>query len=91
MENLYVKKDDFHKYVSDNRDRQDRNKTEIINTLERVIEKSLSPVADDISDVCDRVSTLEGDAKKQTFLSTLIASVTAIIVALVTNFLAGGS
>jgi hypothetical protein len=85
----YVGKDEFHKYVMDNRDRQDSNKTEIIETLEKAIEKSVSPIADDIDDVCARVLVLEGDAKKQTFLSTIIASVTAVIVGLITQEVGG--
>lgn len=85
----YVGKEEFHKYVMDNRDRQDKNKTEIIETLEKAIDKSLSPISDDIDDVCARVLLLEGDAKKQTFLSTIIASVTAVIASLITQSVGG--
>ena len=67
----FLTKDEFHTYVLDNRDRQDKNKAEIIDTLSKVIDK-------DIDDVGDRVTKLETENTKQ---NRIAGAITALNVA----------
>ena len=67
----FLTKDEFHTYVLDNRDRQDINKQEIIDTLSKVIDK-------DIDDVGDRVTKLETENTKQ---NRIAGAITALNVA----------
>ncbi len=88
--NMFVTKDDFHKYVIDNRDRQDRNKKEIIESLEKTITASSKNCQDDVDATIVRVGKLEDGAKKQTVVATSIATMGGILTGIVAYFARGG-
>ena len=77
----FLSKDDFHEYVIDNRDRQDANKTEIIDTLQTAISAQKVQVDKDVGAVGGRVGKLEDYQKKQNFLAILIGAATTAILA----------
>ena len=77
----FLSKDDFHEYVIDNRDRQDANKTEIIDTLQTAIKVQKVQVDKDIDDVGGRVGKLEDYQKKQNLLAVVIGAATTAILA----------
>ena len=64
----FLTKDEWHDYVIDNRDRQDANKKEIIDTLKQ--------------DLGDRVTKLEDYNVKQNRAGTLVAAVGTILLGL---------
>ena len=64
----FLTKDDFYKYVIDNRDRQDRNKKEIIDTLK--------------VDLGDRVTKLEDYNVKQNRVATGITALGGVLLGL---------
>ncbi len=71
----FLTKDEFHEYVIDNRDRQDENKKEIIDTLTTAIEK-------DIEAVGDRVTELEKDNRKQNRIATAVTAIGGLLILL---------
>lgn len=87
---MFVTKDDFHDYVIDNRDRQDANKKEIIDTLEKAIAKSDKTNQDDIDAIGGRVEKLEDGAKKATILATTIATIGGVLTGIIAYFARGG-
>ena len=64
----FLTKDDFYKYVIENRDRQDRNKKEIIDTLK--------------DDLGDRVTQLERDNRKQNRIASGITALGTLFLGL---------
>ncbi len=71
----FLTKDDFFDYVLDNRDRQDDNKQEIIDTLQTAIQVQKVDTDKDIDDVGGRVTKLEDDNRKQ---NRVAAGITAL-------------
>ena len=71
----FLTKDDFFDYVLDNRDRQDDNKQEIIDTLQTAIQAQKVETDKDIDDVGGRVTKLEDDNRKQ---NRVAAGITAL-------------
>ncbi len=71
----FLTKDDFFDYVLDNRDRQDDNKQEIIDTLQTAIQVQKVDTDKDIDDVGGRVTKLEDDNRKQ---NRIAAGITAL-------------
>ena len=78
----FLTKDEFHKYVISNRDRQDRNKKEIIDTLQTVIETQKIDIGKDIDDVGGRVTKLEDFNLKQTRIGVGITALGTILLGL---------
>ena len=70
----FLTKDDFFDYVLDNRDRQDDNKQEIIDTLQTAIQVQKIETDKDIDDVGGRVTKLEDDNRKQNRVATGITA-----------------
>ena len=70
----FLTKDDFHEYVIKNRDRQDNNKTEIIDTLQTAIADLKVDITKDVDSVGGRVTKLEDDNKKQNRVATAITA-----------------
>ena len=64
----FLTKDEWHAYVIDNRDRQDANKKEIIDTLKK--------------DLGDRVTKLEDYNVKQNRMGTLITALGGLLLGL---------
>lgn len=75
----FLTKDEFHTYVMDNRDRQDANKTEIIDTLQTVIRECKEDLENEVDDVGGRVTKLEDENTKQ---NRITGAITAINVTL---------
>ena len=78
----FLSKDDFHEYVIDNRDRQDDNKTEIIDTLQTAISELKVDIAKDIDDVGGRVTKLEDHNVKQNRVATAIFAINTTLLGL---------
>ncbi len=70
----FLTKDDFHEYVLENRDRQDDNKQEIIDTLQTAIAHQKTEMDKDIDDVGGRVTKLEDHNIKQNRVATAITA-----------------
>ena len=70
----FLTKDDFYKYVSKNRDRQDDNKTEIIDTLQTAITDLTVDITKDIDSMGGRVTKLEDHNIKQNRVATAITA-----------------
>jgi hypothetical protein len=77
----FLTKDEFFQYVTDNRDRQDANKKEIIEALTAHIDKSEARCQDDIDSVGGRVEKLEDYQKKQNLLGVVLGAITAALLA----------
>jgi hypothetical protein len=77
----YLTKDDFHEYVIDNRDRQDRNKLEIIQSLSVMMKEYRIDCEDDYSKIDRRVEKLEDYQKKQNVLAVIIGAISAALLA----------
>lgn len=78
----FLTKDDFHNYVIDNRDRQDANKSEIIDTLQETINGRVEDLDDDIEKLGGRVTNLELDNRKQTRVAGGITALGAVLLGL---------
>ena len=84
----YLTKDAFYDFVLDNRDRQDANKQEIIDTLTVTIAQGKLECDKDIETVGKRVTKLEDGARKQTVVVATIASIGTIIGTAITGTIA---
>jgi hypothetical protein len=69
----FLNKDEFHKYVIDNRDRQDANKREIIETLTRHQDQELGELG-------GRVEKLEDENTKQNRIAGGITALNAAVI-----------
>ena len=85
VQEMFVTKDDFYSYVLDNRDRQDKNKIEIIAAMEIAVDRSAANCQEDVNGLTVRVGALEKDSKKQTLIAAAIASLTAIVTGIITS------
>lgn len=81
VEQLFITRQEFHEYVLDNRDRQDENKTEILDAIEKIATKISDECHDDIDDLGGRVGNLEDVARKQNVIAATIAGVVSLITA----------
>lgn len=88
VEELFITRREFHDYVVDNRDRQDENKKEILDAIDKIAERVRTDCGDDVDKLDKRVGSLEGDAKKQTIIASTIAGAVAIATALIASLTA---
>jgi Ni2+-binding GTPase involved in maturation of urease and hydrogenase len=79
VEDLFITRREFHDYVIDNRDRQDQNKAEILEAIEKVTDKVSEECHEDVSALSGRVKDLENDAKKQTLIAASIAGLVSVV------------
>jgi hypothetical protein len=78
----FLSKDDFYKYVIENRDRQDANKDEVIETLTKAIVSSEKNCKDDIDKLDGRVVKLEDENTKQNRIAGVVAAVNTAMLGL---------
>lgn len=76
----FLTKDEFHEYVLDNRDRQESNKQEIIDTLTKHIDKSEKDCKSDIDAVGGRVTKLEDENTRQNRVAGGITALNAAVI-----------
>lgn len=81
VEELFITRREFHSYVIDNRDRQDRNTKDILDAINRIAEDVSRGCHDDIDHLDGRVKSLEGDSRKQNVIAAAIAGAVGIITA----------
>ena len=79
VEELFITRKEFHAYVIDNRDRQDKNKQDILDAIGKIAKNISEDCHDDIDNLGGRVKSLEDDAKKQTLIAASIAGIVSVI------------
>jgi hypothetical protein len=84
VEELFITRREFHEYVMDNRDRQDKNKSEILDALGQVVDDVKTDLNGDIDNLSGRVENLEADSKKQNLIAAAIAGAVGLITAGIT-------
>ena len=78
----FLTKDDFHDYVIDNRDRQDDNKKEIIDTLQTVMQDNKVDLEKDLNNLGGRVTKLEDSNTKQNRIGSVITALGGVLLGL---------
>lgn len=76
----FLSKDEFHEYVMDNRDRQDANKLEIIDTLQTAINARANQSDKNNDALGGRVTKLEDENTKQNRIAGGITALNAAVI-----------
>jgi hypothetical protein len=78
----YLTKDEFHKFVIDNRDRQDANKREIMSEIRQAFDDSRTHCEEADNRVIERVEKLEGNAYAGKIIATVLGALASIATAI---------